>query len=452
MRRIAKTPSLVASHQFFPFLKFDDEWQPFRRKKGKVAPKPDRKVRTIRYASRRDAAVFSYYRWLLAGRYEQKLAESGLASSVLAYRRVVGLTGGGKSNINFAHEAFCAIQDYDGCAVVALDISKFFESLDHARLAQVWAWLLGTPKLPPDHAHVFKNITRYADVSRDEAYVRLGHAKWENVGSGRYLKILSNPIPLRLATMSEFREKIIGRNSTFKSMIQRHEDEFGVPQGAPLSDLLANAYLFEFDEKMQAYVQARGGRYFRYSDDILIVLPGADKPIAQDAEAFAQAEIKNIGQELRIKETKTSAYIYRRETVGHSFSHLKGKGANGLEYLGFRFDGRFAHVRSSTLSRLHRNITFAARAVAHNHVARYPGKTLGELVDLFDIGAFMQKFGRVREFSAGGDPEDWTFWTYAQRSRTVFEKMGAPIEKQLSRYRKFTAKRVGVEIRSALGL
>src|SRR5260221_14314206 len=65
----------VAQNSFYPFLKYEKKWQPFRRKgagpnkKGSFEPlpaKPAAKVRTIRYASHRDSAIFSYYRYLLS--------------------------------------------------------------------------------------------------------------------------------------------------------------------------------------------------------------------------------------------------------------------------------------------------------------------------------------------------------------------------------------------------
>jgi hypothetical protein len=393
--------------------------------------------------------VFSYYRWILAARYEAKLEAAGLEHSVLAYRRISTPKGSGKSNINFAFEAFKEVEGHDSSVAVALDISKFFESLDHARLEDVWADLLDLPSLPPDHAHVLRNITRYADVSRDEAYVRLGHAQWVPRGAGRWLKTSAKPVPIQLCSMAEFREKIAGKGGKSPKLVERHLDPYGVPQGAPLSDLLANAYLFEFDIEMQNYVAARGGTYCRYSDDILIIIPSKDPKHAEDAERFAVDRIQTYGSALRIKPSKTSSYLYERRADGHAFKHLRGKGVHGLEYLGFRFDGHFAHIRSSTLSRLHRNMTIAARTEAYNHVARYPGKSLVELLEKFNLASFMQRFGRVKDFSPSSDPKDWTFWTYAVRSRRVFSEMGRPIEMQLARHRRFVRKRVDAEIARA---
>jgi Reverse transcriptase (RNA-dependent DNA polymerase) len=450
MRKLATDSTRVAHHQFFPFLRFVEEWQPFRRKRGKPGPKPDRKSRTIRYASRRDTAVFSYYRSLLSDRYEARLAELGLEDAVLAYRRILTPAGSGKSNINFALEAFQEISRHSSSVVLALDISKFFESLDHERLEAAWASLLDVTELPPDHKHVFENITRYADVSRDEALVRLGHAKWLSAGAGQVLRITAKPIPIQLCSPAEFRLKVGGRGGIYPKLIERHADPHGVPQGAPLSDLLANAYLMTFDVELKRYASALGGRYFRYSDDILLVIPSTNPKEADAAEAFAASCIKASGNALQIKPAKTSAYLYERKGGELNFSHLRGRAPNGLEYLGFRFDGEKAHVRASTLSRLHRNITFAARAAAKGHVARYPGKSLSQLIAKFDLSDFMQRYGRVEDFDPRSKPKGWTFWTYAKRSSAVFGAMGSPIDRQLSRYRSFVKRQIEKEISDAV--
>jgi len=51
----------------------------------------------------------------------------------------------------------------------------------------------------------------------------------------------------------------------------------GIPQGSPISDLLANMYLLNFDCAVRKILDALGGSYLRYSDDILLVAPGGEK-------------------------------------------------------------------------------------------------------------------------------------------------------------------------------
>jgi len=175
---LVRNPIAVAANKFYPFMRYTQSWQPFR---SKSTGKPSKKERPIRFASRRDAYIFSYYRHLLSTEYEKLLQVEGIDGSVIAYRRIRGPDGGGKCNIEFARDAFHHIQRFGGCAVVALDISSFFESLDHAELERQWQRVIQTSVLPPDHASVFRNITRYSVVEREDVYERLGYLKWQVV-------------------------------------------------------------------------------------------------------------------------------------------------------------------------------------------------------------------------------------------------------------------------------
>ena len=87
------------------------------------------------------------------------------------------------------------------------------------------------------------------------------------------------------------------------SLVQKNKLPHGIPQGAPISDLIANFYLLEFDKVMANYAQAQGGRYMRYSDDILLILPGGSAE-ARAAIDFTTTEMRKHGPELRIKEPR----------------------------------------------------------------------------------------------------------------------------------------------------
>ena len=93
------------------------------------------KTRELRYAARRDAYIFAYYRFRLSIAYEATLKDWDLADKVLAYRKIPDPAGkGGKCNIHFARDAFLKIQELETCCAIALDISDYFESLDHETL------------------------------------------------------------------------------------------------------------------------------------------------------------------------------------------------------------------------------------------------------------------------------------------------------------------------------
>jgi hypothetical protein len=439
----------VARNSFYPFLRFEEKWQPFRDKQG---GKPDKKVRELRFASRRDAYIYAYYRYLLCEPYEKALAAAGLSENVIAYRKLSTSTGKGKSNIDFALDAFNVIRAYGDAAVVTLDISKFFESIDHELLRQKWASLLEISELPPDHAAVFRAITRYAIVDRDAAYERLGYLTWKQKGGGKIPVYTTGfkDMPKQLCSNKDFREKICGKGGSFSSLITTNDKPYGIPQGSPISDILANLYLIDFDKALKSYVDGLGGTFFRYSDDIIIIVPGGETA-ALAARDFAIAEIKNHGSEILIKEAKTSVLRYCPSPDGQTFKKLHGKqGENGLEYLGFRYDGRFAYLRDATLSRLYRKVTRAIRAEACALVRRYPGKDQAYIESKFDVPGFMQRFGRVAEFDNRASYDTWTFWTYAKRAIEAFGALGKPIAKQLRNYGLIVRTRVRREIARAL--
>ena len=449
IEKLVRDADAVAKNSFYPFMRFEEKWQPFR---DKLGGKPNKKIRQLRYASRRDAYIYSYYRHLLREPYETILRAKGLSQSIIAYRKLSTAEGRGKSNIDFAFDAFSVIRSYGDAAVVTLDISKFFESLDHELLRQKWCRLLGVTELPPDHLAVHRAITRYSIVDRDAAYERLGYLTWEPKGGGKIpvYALGFKEMPRQLCSNVEFREKICGKGGAFTSLIETNNQKFGIPQGSPISDMLANIYLIDFDIALKVYVDAIGGVFFRYSDDIIIIIPGgADEAVA--ARDFAMAEITKHGAEIVIKVSKTSVLKYFRTTDGQSVIKLHGaQGANGLEYLGFRFDGNAAYLRDSTLSRLYRKVTRSILAEARALVRRYPGRDKIYIEGKFDAPNFLQRYGRVAEFDNGASYETWTFWTYAKRAIEIFGPLGQPIGRQLKNYGRIVRSRMKHEISEAL--
>src|ERR1700723_396710 len=227
----------VARHAFFPLIQYDQRWTRFAPK----GIKGDVKKRPIRYAARQDAYIFMRYRHLLDAPYEAELARLNLGDSVLAYRKISASDGrGGKCNIHFARDAFLKIRDLGGCIAFALDISGYFESLDHSKLKNLWCRLLRVGKLPADHLQVFRAITQYSWVEKEKLYERLGHFGVKRVVDGLQIKgYLTHyrKIPKRLCTGQKFREKLLGKPGQ-KSIVERNYKPYGIPQGAPISDLL----------------------------------------------------------------------------------------------------------------------------------------------------------------------------------------------------------------------
>ena len=449
---IVTDPERVATNAFLPFIQYTKKYQPFRDK----IEKPKKKERLIRYASRRDSVIFAYYRHVLSFQYEERLASLGIQGVPTAYRKIPldGPSSAGKCNIDFANDLFTEIRTHKQCTVITLDIRKYFESIDHKRLYNVWCDLLGVGRLSSDHLAVFKAITRYSFVERTAAYERLGFIgekiRPDGSASHGYLRSFKK-MPKQLCTPLEFRRKIAGADVEYDSLINRNMNSHGIPQGAPMSDLLANAYLLEFDVAVADFAKALGGQYWRYSDDIVLVLPGGGE-VGTNAETYVSNLVQTFGDELHIKSSKTA--IGRFTASGNSkfsYERLSGaKGRDGIEYLGFRFDGNMVYLRNSTLSNFYRKITRRARKQAQKHVARYDGKDEDWLLNKFDFQAFEKKFGRVRDFESVSKKKSWTFWTYASRASDRFGKCGQTILKQVKGYRDYIRRAVQDEIRCQL--
>jgi len=209
-------------------------------------------------------------------------------------------------------------------------------------------------------------------------------------------------------------------------------------------------YLLNFDCAVRKILDAQGGSYLRYSDDILLICPGGEK------EGLALADqvrgmIGKFGSKLVIKEKKSSVFVFTNKGKAQDFRLVQGaQGKNGIEYLGFRFDGKKIFIRDSTLSNLYRKVAGSSRYAAISLVKRYPGRGYPFLESRFDYEKLIQNFGRVKDFGElGDDYRNWTFWTYARRAAKIFGPLGSPIHRQLRAFRENVRQRATKELARA---
>lgn len=450
IRHLVTDPERVAANSFYPFFLYEESWQPYR---STDAAKPDKKTRPIRYGARRDAYIFAFYRRKLSRLYEVRLRDMEIEDCPIAYRQVLKPgRGGGKCNIDFAKDAFDEIDRLGDCVAVALDIKGYFENLDHGRIKRIWCDLLGVEKLPPDHYAVYKNITKYRYVDQRAVYSCLGYfgPRERNGQTVPGFLLPFRDMPKQLCSNADFRAKICGGDPKHQpSLVQKNTLPHGVPQGAPISDLIANFYLLEFDRVMADYARVRGGQYKRYSDDILLILPGGS-PEARAAIDFATAEVRKHGPELRIKDAKTCVAQFERMPDGLRFQHLQQHpnepAKNGFEYLGFRYDGRRVYVRDSTISRFYGKVAGASKRDARRHVESNPAMDAGELIGSFDFPLFSQRFSKVKKTNLTSDYRSWTFYSYLKRSAGAFGPKGDRILRQARGFDDFMRERVRAAI------
>jgi len=286
-------PEMIAKHSFLPAE--DGSVSEKYKADEKILRKEAVKKRELFYASHLDSLIFSYYAQLLSGYYETKIKELNLNEVVNAYRSVPVNpekdNSSNKCNIDFANDVFKHVLNYkeNEFTVVAFDISSFFDNLNHKLLREIWADVMGVRKLPNDHFNVFKNITRFSHVDivdifeefKDKIYTRKKNKfgepleiKQKEVDCIRYLR---NQDAIAFCTEKDFfklKGKLLQPSKTKKqkdgSIVYR---DFGIPQGSPISSVLANIYLLHFDKTINKFISDNGGIYRRYSDDMVVVCP-----------------------------------------------------------------------------------------------------------------------------------------------------------------------------------
>lgn len=346
-------PARVASHAFWPFIRFVKKSPRYGRnpQSGKRSLLK-MKERPISYAAHLDSHIFSKYAADLSALLEARYSQP-FGASVLAYRRFAPP----QNNVHFAMSAFDEIRERGQCDVVTIDVEDFFGSLDHARLKASWISIVGTALLlPRDHYAVYRAISSYSWIDRKTLKDTLGRdIPRRRTRSGH-----------RVCSPGEFRALV--RPKLVKNLIGK-----GIPQGSPISAVLANLYMADTDEQLYAELIALGGTYRRYSDDILVICPPGQGVAAEKLVSDALAEVS-----LSLQPTKTMRVAFRAAGSGYQGFKLGGDGTGGrqplsLHYLGLIWDGRAVRLRSTTVAR------FLRRMISGVHGAQAAAVRTGAL-------------------------------------------------------------------------
>lgn len=319
LAKFVTDPVAVSRHAFFPFLRLDIVRKRVRREGWRKIWGV--KTREIRYASHVDSAIYAYYAFELSQRYEQRLAEEDLENEVIAFRAL------GKSNVDFAAEAFRWINANAPCVALGFDVKDFFGSLDHKLLKIQWSELLGVQPLPEDHYAVFRAITKYASIDLIAARDALGISRSQLEASRR------------LCSASQFREVLRPAG-----LISRNEKACGIPLGSPISALLSNVYMLPFDREISRVVRAMGGLYRRYCDDILIAVPVNSRDAVYGA--------------VRAEMAKAKLSLQEKKTVEKQFADGRRP---EFPYLGLVFDGRRTLLRAAGIANYYVKMRGAVR-------------------------------------------------------------------------------------------
>ena len=457
-------------HTFLPFLESPIELRRFTKHLEKIRLEEAgedssaiivRKPRPIKYASHKDAQIFSYYRSILVSYYEEKLDELGLSENVIAYRKIPTASDPekGKCNIHFAKEAFDEVVKHEKVMAITLDVKGFFESLDHRFLEQKWRELLGAEELPKDHKAVFSAITHYSVVDQVSCYENLGLIRIDKKNKKKYLHcpFFISKHRKMLCDKKEYREKIFG-----KGLVKKNNKK-GIPQGSPISDILANLYMLDFDIEMAALAKEKNAYYRRYSDDILWICSPED---ASNIEDQTKKSLHKQGkQTLTIGDDKTTrtTFIKNGDSMSYSGDHFS--------YLGFSFDGKKALYREKTISKYKRDAVFSIQSFVRRANDQSVGNELKgvkgndkSLKENLNVSQIYHKVGYLnKDYINKKRKEKWeqprnkskqvegNFMTYHLRSLKIFNNTEHSLyslsDQQLRNYKEFIRKRIIEEAR-----
>lgn len=341
------SPEKVATYAFMPFIHYTKTIR-----KVKDGKKQDPKKREIFYAAHKDTWIYRYYAYLLNERYNQRVKQDGIHAVAVAYRNNLS----GKNNIDFANEAFQFIKACSSCCVMIGDFSNFFDNLNHCYLKNQLCNLLGVSQLPDDYYAIFKNVTRFSYVEMDDL---LEYHGLEKNRSGQN----------QLNQMDTVLDKMELRSWKKFNKNKNLSESKGVPQGSPISAVLANVYMLEVDKQIYEYVLSFNGFYMRYSDDFIVIIPNVIPEQFRKHYKTIYEYVTAAGG-IELKQEKTKVFFYQNGTVQNCISCIvdeQKNGKNTIDFLGFSFDGKNVRLREKTISKYYNRMHRKAKTIFRNN-------------------------------------------------------------------------------------
>lgn len=223
--------------------------------------------------------------------------------------------------------------------VIASDFSKYFDNISHHTLKENMKRVLGVSTLEKDWYQVFKNLTKFTYVNREDidSFLEEKHGRKLNK------KIKTHQISriMEPAEFREFKKKYLNKKP--------NPGPFGIPQGSSMSAVCSNIHLIDFDKEIREWCQQKNvnSMYRRYCDDLIVIIPinseshGAFNEIR--AELFTIIE-KYKPDGLIVQPEKTEVRLWNgTEILDEQFKPSK------LDYLGFVTNGRMIQLREKSL-------------------------------------------------------------------------------------------------------
>lgn len=392
------------------------------------------KPRPISYASHFDSLIYSYYAQRLSKCYEEFLASNNLCENVIAYRSVPKGNKGNKCNIDFAKETFDFISKAaleKPISVIVTDISSFFDNINHSLLKKAWGFICKEERLDNAEYNIFKHVTRFSYVNDRELFELFKNQMiCSKEGSGvTQRRSIKNMKYFRHKNVIAFCEKkdisLIRSRGLIRTNKPNEEGEVvGIPQGLPISAVLANMYMYQFDSELSSFISLNGGLYRRYSDDVMIVCPRVEKQRCIDKLKELIKDVK-----LTISDDKTKVFdVEKNENATLEVKHQDRKAF--IEYLGFSYDGKSIRIKNKGISHYYLKMSKSVRRklgyALHKNDRTYGYLFVNQLLRRFTpIGSRRHKILRMqkgtRKFKYNGERSFGNFWSYVVKSASICE-------------------------------
>lgn len=418
-------------HNFYPLLKYtkydkqykkwqDDEGYYYLNAQGKYIRKAKAKKRPIEFATHIDAQLYAYFaQKVFCPQYERKLKQHPLMNKgVIGYRTIpvklkeateeakeTGVNTKEKdkkppnqSNIEMAADFFdevLALAQTEDCVVLTFDISDFFPSIDHQLLFAAWARLFDADKLDKCHYRIYRAVTQYSYIYRNDLQRHLH-------GNQRAMdKQMRHNIEQGVEAYFESPRHMRAAIRQGQIHIYKNKKK-GIPHGLAISSHLANAYMWNFDQTMCTAVARAGGHYRRYSDDIIMVLPISTKEetvLIEEWDTLAKAEIEKL--KLKLSSRKSEIYkVAKADAQGNIKIEAKVKVVRngeaqtewrqqGITYLGLELFGQKAgqkqiYLRPASIARFQNKMRRAVHRAVRRAYARQTKECLPEPVIFYN--------------------------------------------------------------------
>ncbi len=196
-------------------------------------------------------------------------------------------------------------------------------------------------------------------MTRVQAYARMGYVYAVEVDLSKYFDTLNHELLMNLLRRKVKDKRVLALVKKYlKSGVMEDgvlcKTEEGSPQGGPLSPLLANIYLNEFDWEMES----RGVKVIRYADDIVVFAKSlrAAKRLLESSRKFLEDKLK-----LKLNREKSKAIsIY----------------SNQFKFLGFRIGKN----KDGVLIQAHRKSLLKAKRKLKQITRRNRGRNVRQVM------------------------------------------------------------------------